>query len=341
MDFEQITLDFGNDNTQRLSPSSEESWIDNNFLLQDRIQKIQQIIGQYGEENFSISFSGGKDSTVLSALIDMALPDNKIPRVYANTGIELNMIRDFVLELQKTDDRIVVIKPKTSIKQMLEQEGYPFKSKAHAKWVDYYQRNGRTQSIENYLASPNRDKDIFRTCPKILQYQFSDTNKLRISDKCCLRLKEEPLHVWAKENHKPYEIVGIMRSEGGRRAGTQCLAFHGNKLKQFHPLAPMSKEWEEWFIDTFKVKICDIYKPPYNFPRTGCKGCPFALHLQEELDVLEKFFPSEKKQCEMIWQPVYKEYRRLGYRLKPLEDEQLEGQMSIFDYEVTGGCINE
>ena len=68
----------------------------NEFLLQDRIQKIQQIIRKYGEENFYLSFSGGKDSTVLSALIDMALPDNKIPRVYANTGIEYRLILDFV-----------------------------------------------------------------------------------------------------------------------------------------------------------------------------------------------------------------------------------------------------
>ncbi len=77
----------------------DEHVIDNEFLLQDRIQKIQQIISQYGEENFAMSFSGGKDSTVLSALIDMALPNNKIPRLYANTGIELNMIRDFVIGL--------------------------------------------------------------------------------------------------------------------------------------------------------------------------------------------------------------------------------------------------
>lgn len=38
---------------------------DNEFLLQDRLQKIRQIINKYGEENFYISFSGGKDSTVL------------------------------------------------------------------------------------------------------------------------------------------------------------------------------------------------------------------------------------------------------------------------------------
>lgn len=70
--------------------------MDNEFLLMDRIQKIKQVIKQYGEENFYISFSGGKDSTVLSALVDMALPDNTIPRVYANTGIEYRLIVDFV-----------------------------------------------------------------------------------------------------------------------------------------------------------------------------------------------------------------------------------------------------
>lgn len=69
---------------------------DNEFLLMDRIQKIQSVMRQYGEENFYISFSGGKDSCVMSALIDEALPGNQIPRVYANTGIELNMIREFV-----------------------------------------------------------------------------------------------------------------------------------------------------------------------------------------------------------------------------------------------------
>lgn len=70
--------------------------MDNEFLLMDRIQKIQQVIGKYGEENFYLSFSGGKDSTVLSALLDMAVPGNKIPRVYANTGIEYQLILDFV-----------------------------------------------------------------------------------------------------------------------------------------------------------------------------------------------------------------------------------------------------
>lgn len=69
---------------------------ENEFLLQDRIAKIKSVVEKYGEENFYISFSGGKDSTVLSALVDMALPGNKIPRVYANTGIEYKLILEFV-----------------------------------------------------------------------------------------------------------------------------------------------------------------------------------------------------------------------------------------------------
>lgn len=72
--------------------------MDNDFLLEDRIQKIKQIIKKYGEENFSISYSGGKDSNVVSALVDLALPHNQIPRVYADTGIELNSVRNFVRE---------------------------------------------------------------------------------------------------------------------------------------------------------------------------------------------------------------------------------------------------
>ena len=37
---------------------------DNELLLFDRIEGIKKTIEEYGEENFYISFSGGKDSTV-------------------------------------------------------------------------------------------------------------------------------------------------------------------------------------------------------------------------------------------------------------------------------------
>ena len=290
----------------------------NEFILTDRLQKIKQIITQYGEDNFYISFSGGKDSTVLSALVDMALPDNKISRVYADTGIELNMIRDFVFNIAKTDKRFVVIKPSVPIKQMLAAHGYPFKSKEYSAIHKQYKKTGlKTHWVKQYLqCDEQKNKPDRYACPKILRYQFTDEFNLKISDDCCNELKEKPLKQWQKINNKPYSILGIMRAEGGRRNNAKCLAFSGNKLKSFQPLSIISKDWENWFISEYNIKICDIYKPPYNFDRTGCKGCPFAINLQHELDTLEKYFPNERKQCEIIWKPVYNEYRRLGYRLK-------------------------
>ena len=291
--------------------------LDEKFFLQDRIQKIQQIIGEYGEENFIIAFSGGKDSTVLSALIDMAIPNNRIPRLYANTGIELEMIRDFVKRKAEKDSRIIMLKPSKPITKMLKEKGYPFKSKEYAKWLDIYQRRGKLKGVKNYLGEGT--KKWARPCPKKLKYQFSDKFTLRISDKCCLELKEKPLDKYAKDHKKPFAITGIMHEEGGRRRAAKCLSFRGGKLKLFNPLIAISKDWEEWFISEYNIEICSIYKPPYNYKRTGCKGCPFALDLQEELDKLQKYFPNERKQCELIWKTVYDEYRRIGYRLKPIE----------------------
>ena len=70
---------------------------ENEFMLQDRISKIKSINELYDlENNAYVSFSGGKDSTVLHYLIDEALPGNKIPRVYFNTGIEYLMVVSFV-----------------------------------------------------------------------------------------------------------------------------------------------------------------------------------------------------------------------------------------------------
>ena len=43
---------------------------------------------------------------------------------------------------------------------------------------------------------------------------------------------------------------------------------------------------------------------------TGYKGCPFALHLQDQLNKMELFLPNERKQCEMIWKPVLDEVER-------------------------------
>ena len=108
-----------------------------------------------------------------------------------------------------------------------------------------------------------------------------------------------------------------MRDEGGRRAyRLSCLAFKRSKLTAFQPLAAITKDWEDWFIEKYNIELAPLYYPPYNFKRTGCKGCPFNAKLCQDLDIMGELMPNERKQCEIIWAPVYEEYRRLGYRLK-------------------------
>ncbi len=290
------------------------------FTLLDRLEKIKSVISKYGEDNFFISYSGGKDSTALSAIIDMAIPHNKIPRVFSDTGIELNIVRDFVYNKQKSDERILIIKPRVPIKQMLERDGYPFKSKYHSRMVyDWWHKDEHASATKYYNDCGSGGKYC---CPEALRYQFENELDFKISALCCNRLKKEPIHEWQKQHNKRYAIIGLMASEGGQRESAKCMVFDRNRLKSFQPLAPLDKAWENWFIDRYNVDICDIYKSPYNFHRSGCKGCPFVPNLQQELGVLEKFFPNERKQCEIIWAPVYAEYRRLGYRLRD------HGQMS-------------
>lgn len=292
---------------------------ENEFILQDRIAKIKATIEKYGEENFYLSFSGGFDSTVIDYLLDLSLPNNNIPRVFADTGIELNIIRDFVNKKAERDKRVILIKPSKNIRKILEENGYPFKSKRHSRVVDLYQRKGATKAVKKYLGTTIDGKkySVSMSCPQKLKYQFFDKSfNLKISDKCCFKLKEEPLKKWSEENKKPIAILGIMRDEGGRRFETECLSFRGNKLYSFNPLSPVTKDFEKWLVETYKIEVCEIYKYPYNFARTGCKGCPFNVNLEKDLKTIEKYFPEERKQCEIIWKPVYDEYRRINFRLK-------------------------
>ena len=131
--------------------------MDYELTLIDRLGLIKSVNEKYDlEHNAYLSFSGGKDSTILHYLLDMALPNNRIPRVFIDTGIEYQMIRDFVLTMAKNDDRFVIIKPSKPIKQTLEQVGYPFKSKQHSHNVAFYQQNPqRFEEIRKVI-----DKDI-------------------------------------------------------------------------------------------------------------------------------------------------------------------------------------
>ena len=170
---------------------------ENEFILYDRLEIIKSTVKKYGEDNFYLSFSGGKDSTLVHHLLDEALPNNKILRCFINTGIEYLDILKFVKDMALKDDRIIVYNAGINIRNMLETYGYPFKSKEHSHYVSIYQNSGETKSTKRYvLGGLNRSRFA---CPEILQYQFSPLNNLKISDKCCTKLKKQTAHRFERE----------------------------------------------------------------------------------------------------------------------------------------------
>lgn len=354
--------------------------LDYESVLLDRVAKIQAINKQYDlEHNGYISFSGGKDSVVNHYLFDLALPNNHIPRVFINTGVEYNAIRKFAKNLSLNDKRIQIINSNVNIKKMLKNDGYPFKSKQHAhNWMLYYNNTNELDSViqklnehpelqmnydyihnlpkgiktnikyifglreketRNSVVERERESSIVNsiailTCPECLRYQFTKEFKegdLKLSDKCCYRLKKEVFHKWMENNNKSIAITGIRGAEGGMRGLVGCTIFKDNKLIKFHPLQVISDEWEDEFIKRNNIQLCELYYPPYNFKRTGCKGCPFALDLQKQLLVMKKLLPNEYKQCLHLWKPVYDEYIRLGYRLSK-DFYDIKPQYTIEDY---------
>lgn len=288
--------------------------MDYELLLYDRLNVIKDTINKYGEENFYLSFSGGKDSTILHYLIDMALPNNRIPRVFINTGIEYLDIVKFVNELASKDDRFVILKPTKPIKQVLETYGYPFKSKEHSLYVSVYQKSGNeSKTIQRYL-NPSEKRKSFG-CPMLLKYQFEKDFNIKISNQCCYKLKKQPVNKWSKQNNKSITITGMRKSEGGTRKSLGCIITKGGKAIKFHPLAVVGDDFENEFIKRNNIKLCRLYYEPYNFKRTGCVGCPFNIHLQAQLETLSIYLPNERRRCEIIWKKVYDEYRRIGFRL--------------------------
>lgn len=86
-------------------------------------ERIIEWVQTYGMDGVFVSFSGGKDSTVLLDISRKLYPD--IQGVFIDTGLEYPELRKFV----KTFDNIEWIKPKLTFKQVVDKYGYPLISK--------------------------------------------------------------------------------------------------------------------------------------------------------------------------------------------------------------------
>lgn len=108
--------------------------------------RIRQWVEYYGEDGVYVSFSGGKDSTVLLDLVRQMY--SNVTAVFVDTGLEYPEIREFV----KTFSNVVWLKPKKNFKQVITEYGYPFISKEVSDKVDgarkYMQALNDAQSRE-------------------------------------------------------------------------------------------------------------------------------------------------------------------------------------------------
>lgn len=92
--------------------------------------RIKDWYNHYGGQVY-MSFSGGKDSTVLLDLVRNVCGYTDVPAVFANTGLEYPEIVKFV----KTFDNVEIIRPKMNFRQVIETYGYPFFSKETSEVV--------------------------------------------------------------------------------------------------------------------------------------------------------------------------------------------------------------
>ena len=91
--------------------------------------RIREWVREYGIDGVFVSFSGGKDSTVLLHIARQMYPN--IKAVFIDTGLEYPEIRRFV----KTFDNVEILRPKMSFVDVIKKYGYPIISKEIAECV--------------------------------------------------------------------------------------------------------------------------------------------------------------------------------------------------------------
>ena len=110
--------------------------------LERKIQISQtRIIEWYNhyKGNVVVSFSGGKDSTVLLHLVRSIFPDVKA--VFSNTGLEYPEIQKHVMSIENVD----IVRPTMRFDEVISTYGYPLIGKEVAEAI-FYARRIRSQS---------------------------------------------------------------------------------------------------------------------------------------------------------------------------------------------------
>jgi 3'-phosphoadenosine 5'-phosphosulfate sulfotransferase (PAPS reductase)/FAD synthetase len=235
-----------------------------------------------------VSFSGGKDSTVLLHLVRRELP--KVTGVFIDTGLEYPEVREFV----RTINNIIWLKPKMNFKEVIKKYGYPIISKEVAYKV-YEIRNTKSKKLKNKRLHGD-DKGNGKLSEK---WKFLIKSPFKISDKCCDILKVNTVKKYERESGNAC-IIGSMASESRLRLMTYLRKgcnFIG-KRSMCSPIAFWTDKdiWD--YIKKYDLKYSRIYNLGYE--RTGCMFCMFGIHLNQgksKFDIMRKTHPMLYDYC--------------------------------------------
>lgn len=96
-----------------------------NIKVRMTAERIRNWVNEFGEDGVYLSFSGGKDSTVLGHIIREVCGYKNIPFVFADVPTQYPELKQFA----KTFDNLVILKPQISFAQVCERYGFPIFSK--------------------------------------------------------------------------------------------------------------------------------------------------------------------------------------------------------------------
>jgi 3'-phosphoadenosine 5'-phosphosulfate sulfotransferase (PAPS reductase)/FAD synthetase len=88
-------------------------------------ERVRNWVNEFGEDGVYLSFSSGKDSTVLGHIIREVCGYKNIPFVFVDVPTQYPELKEFA----QTFDNLVILKPKISFTEVCEKYGFPMISK--------------------------------------------------------------------------------------------------------------------------------------------------------------------------------------------------------------------
>ena len=221
-------------------------------------QRIREWVNFYGLDGVYVSFSGGKDSTVLLHIARQLYPS--IEAVFVDTGLEYPEIRKFV----KSFEHVTIIRPKMRFDEVIKKYGYPLISKEVSECVSQgkiaLKSNKYAYSLQKLLGTAvdkQGRKSLFNK-EKYAPLLYVDFD---VSHMCCNVMKKKPAHEFGKLTGR-YPITG-QTTEESRLREQQWLKNGCNGFNMKSPISNPMSFWTEQdvlrYIKENNVALSSIY----------------------------------------------------------------------------------